>query len=127
MKIAYWDCFSGVSGDMLLGALVACGAELSELEQAVRQLGLDGVRWRKESVKRGPLMATQVLIEAGANPPSRAYRLISDRAVSNCSGRHPEASSFLNSPSSIRVVSSSTRSRRSNSISEFGIIAPVTW
>jgi uncharacterized protein (DUF111 family) len=34
MKIAYFDCFSGISGDMVLGALLGAGCELAELESS---------------------------------------------------------------------------------------------
>jgi uncharacterized protein (DUF111 family) len=40
LKIAYLDCFSGISGDMFLGALVDCGVPLSILREAVGALGL---------------------------------------------------------------------------------------
>ena len=38
MKIAYFDCFSGISGDMVLGALVDSGADLRQIEESLRQL-----------------------------------------------------------------------------------------
>ena len=76
MKIAYLDCFSGVSGDMLLGAFVACGVEMAELEEPIRQLHLGDIRWQQESVKRAALLATQVRIEADAKQPRRDYRQI---------------------------------------------------
>lgn len=41
MKIAYLDCFSGISGDMLLGALVDAGVPFEVLEDAVASLNLD--------------------------------------------------------------------------------------
>ena len=41
MKIAYLDCFSGISGDMFLGALVDAGVPVAVLEEAVSALGLD--------------------------------------------------------------------------------------
>ena len=41
MKIAYLDCFSGISGDMFLAALVDAGVPFSVLEDAVSALGLD--------------------------------------------------------------------------------------
>ncbi|MXY17404.1 MAG: LarC family nickel insertion protein, partial [Acidobacteria bacterium] len=41
-KILYLDCFSGISGDMLLGALLDAGAPFDELERVVASLGLDG-------------------------------------------------------------------------------------
>jgi hypothetical protein len=42
MKVAYLDCFSGVSGDMFLGALLDAGLPLDELEKALRSLSLEG-------------------------------------------------------------------------------------
>lgn len=41
MKIAYLDCFSGVSGDMLLGAFVDLGLPLEQLTGGLASLGLD--------------------------------------------------------------------------------------
>ena len=72
MKLAYLDCFSGVSGDMLLGALVANGVALAALEAEVRKMGLD-VRLRGERVKRGVLMADRVIVEAPPQHHHRAY------------------------------------------------------
>jgi len=42
MKVAYLDCFSGVSGDMFLGALLDAGLPFDELEKALRSLSLKG-------------------------------------------------------------------------------------
>ena len=72
MKLAYLDCFSGVSGDMLLGALVANGVALAALDAEVRKLGLE-VRLRGERVKRGVLMAERVIVEAPPQHHHRAY------------------------------------------------------
>lgn len=44
MKSAYLDAFSGVSGDMMIGALIDAGADAAALEQAVAALGLRGYR-----------------------------------------------------------------------------------
>ncbi|HXW17825.1 MAG TPA: nickel pincer cofactor biosynthesis protein LarC [Candidatus Acidoferrales bacterium] len=63
MKIAYFDCFSGISGDMTLGALVDCGVEISGLERELRRLKLPDWRMSAEKVKRGAIFATQVKIE----------------------------------------------------------------
>tara|TARA_Y100000310_G_scaffold345268_1_gene463282 strand:- start:37234 stop:38391 length:1158 start_codon:yes stop_codon:yes gene_type:complete len=41
MKVAYLDCFSGISGDMLLGGLVDLGVELKYLKKELNKLGLD--------------------------------------------------------------------------------------
>jgi hypothetical protein len=60
MKIVYFDCFSGASGDMLLGALVDAGLELSRLEAELRRLPLPD--WSITAVrgKKKGIAATQV-------------------------------------------------------------------
>lgn len=50
MKIAYFDCFSGVSGDMLLGAFVDLGLPLEQINEGLSSLGLDG-EYRLEASK----------------------------------------------------------------------------
>jgi uncharacterized protein (DUF111 family) len=52
MKIAYFDCFSGVSGDMVLGALVDAGADIARIEAELRKLAVTGWTISAEKVKR---------------------------------------------------------------------------
>ena len=40
MRVAYFDCFSGASGDMILGALVDAGLDLEALKKALTDYGL---------------------------------------------------------------------------------------
>ncbi len=42
VRIAYLDCFSGISGDMTLGALVDAGVDPKAIQAAVSGLGLPG-------------------------------------------------------------------------------------
>lgn len=42
MRILYFDCFSGISGDMTLGALIDCGVDAEYLQNELGKLGLDG-------------------------------------------------------------------------------------
>jgi pyridinium-3,5-bisthiocarboxylic acid mononucleotide nickel chelatase len=63
--VAYFDCFSGISGDMVLGALVDAGAALRAIEAELRKLRLDGWKISAEKVKRHALLATQVKVETG--------------------------------------------------------------
>lgn len=62
MKIAYLDCSSGVSGDMLLGAIVDSGLPLKEMEDALKGLHLKGYRLEAKKVKRSFISATKVNI-----------------------------------------------------------------
>lgn len=60
MRTLYFDCFSGASGDMLLGALVDLGVEVSALQSGVDLLGLGDVRLEASRVERASLAATKV-------------------------------------------------------------------
>ncbi|MBI4572885.1 MAG: nickel pincer cofactor biosynthesis protein LarC [candidate division NC10 bacterium] len=60
MRIGYFDCFSGVSGDMILGALVNAGLAVEELQTAISGLGVPGIQLSAEQVKRGPFVGTRV-------------------------------------------------------------------
>jgi hypothetical protein len=63
-KVAYFDGFSGASGDMILGALVDAGLELARLEAELRKLRLEGWGIVAERVRRGALHATQVKVSS---------------------------------------------------------------
>ncbi len=66
MRIAYLDCFAGISGDMLLGALLDAGVPLSVLEDATRSLNL-GASLTVETVDRSGISARKVaVLEHGA-------------------------------------------------------------
>jgi uncharacterized protein (TIGR00299 family) protein len=59
MRIAYLDCFSGISGDMFLGALVDAGVPKELLEQTVAALNI-GARLEISRVKRNGISAIKV-------------------------------------------------------------------
>jgi len=60
MRIAYFDCLSGVSGDMVLGALVDAGLDVDELRGELDKLHLDGFELKASKVMRGSIAATKV-------------------------------------------------------------------
>src|SRR5262252_10775320 len=59
MRIAYLDAFSGVSGDMTVGALLDLGVPLDAVRNAVAALGFAGVEVSCEQVMRGSLAAAK--------------------------------------------------------------------
>jgi pyridinium-3,5-bisthiocarboxylic acid mononucleotide nickel chelatase len=77
--IAYFDCFSGISGDMVLGALVDAGADLRVIEAELRKLGLEGWSISAEKVKRGAISATQVKVETSEGHHHRGLSIILGR------------------------------------------------
>lgn len=60
MKIAYFDCFSGISGDMCLGALVDAGVSLKAIERELRKIPVRGYRLTSRKVRRANLAALKV-------------------------------------------------------------------
>jgi hypothetical protein len=71
VRIAYFDCFSGISGDMTLAALVSAGWPAEELRALPARLGLQGVTVDVVETKRGPFVATQVNVEVAERQPHR--------------------------------------------------------
>ncbi|MBF6598891.1 MAG: nickel pincer cofactor biosynthesis protein LarC [Dehalococcoidia bacterium] len=70
--LAYLDCFSGISGDMLLGALLDAGLSPDTLRSELRKLDLPGWSLRAERVQRGGIAATRAHVElAETSQPHR--------------------------------------------------------
>ena len=72
MRIAYLDCFSGISGDMFLGALIDAGVSPQIFERVVESLGV-GAKLEISRVNRSGISATKVdvLIEGQKDEPRR--------------------------------------------------------
>jgi pyridinium-3,5-bisthiocarboxylic acid mononucleotide nickel chelatase len=70
MKIAYFDAFSGISGDMTVGALLDAGADFSVLEAALVSLNL-GASVRVEKTKRKGISASKFHVEGGEQKAHR--------------------------------------------------------
>jgi len=61
-RVLYLDCFSGISGDMLLGALVDAGLPFDELKRALGSLALDGCDVRVDRVLRAGVSAAKFVV-----------------------------------------------------------------
>ncbi|MGH9645823.1 MAG: nickel pincer cofactor biosynthesis protein LarC [Bryobacteraceae bacterium] len=64
MRICYLDAFSGISGDMTVGALIDAGAGTDSLIAALESLGT-GARFRIEKTKRRGIAASKFHVEGG--------------------------------------------------------------
>jgi pyridinium-3,5-bisthiocarboxylic acid mononucleotide nickel chelatase len=65
-RIAYFDCFSGISGDMVLGALIDAGGDPALLDRVLAALGLEeevSIELRRE--ERGHIGGQRVVVRAG--------------------------------------------------------------
>jgi uncharacterized protein (TIGR00299 family) protein len=71
MRGLYLDCFSGVSGDMMLGVLVDLGVEVAHLRRALRTLPVRGWDIAARRVRRAHLAGTKVEVEVGRRQPER--------------------------------------------------------
>jgi len=89
VKHLHFDCFSGVSGDMLLGALVDIGLPLPELARGLKTVKLSGYALRATTVRRGGMPATKVdvVIKRGVGAPLALRRIQQLIASSHLPGR----------------------------------------
>ena len=76
IMLAQLDCFAGIAGDMLVGAVLDAGVPFEKLSAAVAALRLNGVRIDRKSVVRGGITATRFLVEVDSR--ERDHRGLSD-------------------------------------------------
>jgi len=63
MRIAYFDCFSGASGDMILGSLIDAGLSPRRLREELKKLRIPTIYLKAKNVLKADLSATQVIVE----------------------------------------------------------------
>jgi uncharacterized protein (TIGR00299 family) protein len=89
MRILYYDCFAGISGDMNLGALIDLGVDPDYLKSELEKLNIDGFHLKIEKTERRGIYGTlaSVIIENQDNEKHRHLRhvheLVNERSLSN--------------------------------------------
>jgi uncharacterized protein (TIGR00299 family) protein len=114
MKIAYLDCFAGISGDMFLGALIDAGVDPQVLHNAAFALNI-GATLRIEKVDRSGISSTKVHVYDGASPAEAALSTPSPASLSHShthehshehehSHKHPHKHAHGRSLTAIRTI-----------------------
>ncbi|MCJ7745187.1 MAG: nickel pincer cofactor biosynthesis protein LarC [Actinobacteria bacterium] len=78
MTIAYFDCFSGISGDMILGALVDLGLDIEDIASTLSSLDLEEFRLETREVSSYGLRATKVDVVVPDSVLVRTFNNIRD-------------------------------------------------
>ena len=69
-RVLYFDCFSGISGDMALGAMLDAGLPLEDLRRALGSLAVAGLDVGAERVLRAGVSSTRFVVHEHAEPPA---------------------------------------------------------
>ena len=77
MVIAYFDCFSGIAGDMVLGALIDLGCAENVLKKELEKLGIHGYAIEIKKTRKKDISATDVNILVENDQPYRTFSDIS--------------------------------------------------
>jgi uncharacterized protein (TIGR00299 family) protein len=78
MTVAYFDCFSGIAGDMILGALLNLGVDETVLKKELHKLPLTGYDLRIQKIKSNHITATDVTITVTENQHQHGLSEIND-------------------------------------------------
>ncbi|MCG3129143.1 MAG: Pyridinium-3,5-bisthiocarboxylic acid mononucleotide nickel insertion protein [Phycisphaerae bacterium] len=89
MKVAYFDCFSGIAGDMILAALIDAGCPLAALQETVRALQLPGVTLSAEKLRKSGLSATYVRVDVPPEARKKHRHLPQITAIIDAAGLAP--------------------------------------
>lgn len=76
MRIAYFDPYSGASGDMVLGALVDAGGDIGDIRTALGGLDLGGYELQTEAISQHGIHGTRVTVETTGDQPARDWHTI---------------------------------------------------
>src|SRR5579863_4019283 len=73
MKTAYFDAFSGLSGDMIVGAILDCGADFAALERAIAAVPIKGYRLSTRRKVSSGISALKFDVDVTEPQPERHF------------------------------------------------------
>ncbi|MEW6374483.1 MAG: nickel pincer cofactor biosynthesis protein LarC, partial [Thermodesulfobacteriota bacterium] len=76
MRIAYFDCFSGASGDMILGSMIDAGLSQRLLREELKKLRVPGLGLKVREVLRGGISGTQAIV--GGKSEKKSHRKLKE-------------------------------------------------
>ena len=85
VTVAWFHCFSGIAGDMALGALLDAGADLDAVRAQLSRLSIDGWSLETETVLRSGIAGTKVHVHTDDDAPARSAaevaRIVADAGL----------------------------------------------
>lgn len=78
MRVAYFDCFSGASGDMIIGSLLDAGLDIEKLKQEVSKLNLTHYGLEVEQAMKGTIGGSKAIISVQQHHHHHHHRKLDD-------------------------------------------------
>ncbi|MCL5037670.1 MAG: nickel pincer cofactor biosynthesis protein LarC [Chloroflexi bacterium] len=78
MRIAYFDCYSGISGDMILASLIDAGLNIEDLKAELSKLNLSGYKLSSEKVSKNGISGTKLHVDISEDRKLRKLKDVVD-------------------------------------------------
>ena len=87
-RVLYFDCFSGIAGDMVLGALLDAGLPFDDLKRALGSLAISGYEVTTERVLRAGVSATKFRVHEHSTGGANEHSTGEASSTLRCSSQH---------------------------------------
>ncbi|MHB1253137.1 MAG: nickel insertion protein, partial [Candidatus Humimicrobiaceae bacterium] len=77
-KVLYIDCFSGISGDMMIGALIDLGLDFNFLKKELKKIKINGYEIELIKVKKSGIKASKFEVKVTGRQTHRSYNDIKE-------------------------------------------------
>jgi len=76
LKVAYFDCYSGISGDMILGALIDLGLKQELLRKELEKIEISGYELKVDKIEKNNIIGTNVIVKLKGKQQERGLKEI---------------------------------------------------